>query len=82
MADAMGSNRGGLEMIDEEAREDIRTGHGFRPDGLIKSLLACYECYRVKGLSPSDSAKQANLYYLASHGAASFDAKTGLYSAI
>jgi len=69
-------------MTDEEAREDIRTGHGFRPDCLMRSLLACYERYRTKGLSPSDSARQANLYYLASHAAASFDVETGLYSAV
>lgn len=69
-------------MTDEEARQDIRTGHGFRPDWLIDHLLACYECYRVMELSPFDAVKQANLYYLASHGAAGFDAKTGLYSAI
>jgi hypothetical protein len=69
-------------MTDEEAREDIRIGHGFRPDWLIESLLACYDRYRAKGLSPPDSARQANLYYLASHAAASFDAETGLYSAI
>lgn len=66
-------------MTDEEAREDIRTGHGFRPDWLMEDLLACYERYKAKGLSPSDSAKQANLYYLASHAAAIFDEATGLY---
>jgi len=68
-------------MTDEEAREDIKTGHGIS-GWLVEKTLAAYERYRARELSPSKASEQAILYYLASHGAASFDAKTGLYSAI
>ena len=68
-------------MTDEEARENIKTGHGIS-GWLVDKTLAAYERYRARGLNSPEALERVILYYLASHGAASFDEKTGLYSAI
>ena len=78
MAEAVGGG-GRSTMTDEEAREDIRTGHGLKADWLVRNLLAVYERYRQKGLEVREALEQARLCYLASIGAAGFNMETGLY---
>lgn len=68
-------------MTDEEAREDIKTGHGFI-SWLAENLLAVYERYRVRELSPSKALEQTILCYMATHAAANYDVETGLFSEV
>ena len=68
-------------MTDEEAREDIRTGHGFI-GWLVENLLAVYERYRARELSPSKALEQTILCYMATHAAANYNAETGLFSEV